>query len=406
MARAVNRLTARQVQTISQPGRHADGGGLYLIVDKTGAKRWGMLVTVRGRRRELGLGSIRNLTLAEAREAALEASRAISRGEDPKRSAAPSPRFAEAAQLIIDELAPGWTGRDTKAHWERSLLIYAADMGDIPVDLIGTDDVIGVVKPLWRTRPESGRKLRQRIETVLDTCAVKGWREGANPARLKGHLDKLLPKQPRTVVHRRAISYEAAPAALVKIGAHTAMSARAMEWTIFTAAREGMTTGATWGEIEEIGWRVPGHRMKGDDAPDFIVPLSIQARQVLDAVRIGAPDPDAYIFPGAKKGRPMSNQTMDKLLATLGIDATPHGWRSTFSDWVADETDHPREVREAALAHVISSDTERAYRRKNALRKRGDLMQDWADYLRPRPAPEAEEAPPEESASGRRSSPT
>lgn len=394
MARAVNRLTARQVQTISKPGRHADGGGLYLIVDPGGAKRWAMLVTIRGRRRELGLGSLNAYTLAEAREIAAQARRAIARGDDPKRPQEPPPRFSEASEAVIAEQSPGWRGRDTKAHWERSLLTYAADIGDIPVDLITTDDVLNVVKPLWRSRPESGRKLRQRIETVLDAAAVKGWRSGANPARLKGHLDHLLPKQPRTVNHRRAIHYDAAPGAMRKIAASTAMSARAMEWTIFTAAREGMTRSATWGQVEGDVWRVPGEWMKGDGGgPDFLVPLPVQALAVLEAVRIGTPDPASLIFPGAKKGRPMSDQTMDKLLATLGIDATPHGWRSTFADWVADETDHPREVREAALAHVVGSDTERAYRRKDALAKRRRLLQDWADYLRPRPAQAAEEAP-------------
>lgn len=392
MARAVNRLTARQVQTITAPGRHADGGGLYLIVDKGGAKRWAMLVTIRGRRRELGLGSVQAFTLAEAREAATEARRAVARGDDPKRPQEPPPRFSEASTSIIAELSPGWRGRDTKAHWERSLLTYAADIGDIPIDLVSTDDVLNVVKPLWRSRPESGRKLRQRIETVLDAAQVRGWRSGANPARLKGHLDHLLPKQPRTVAHRRAVHYDQAPAAMRKIGAHTAMSARAMEWTIFTAAREGMTTGARWREIEGTVWRVPAERMKGDGGgADFLVPLSVQALAVLETVKIGTPAPEAYIFPGAKRGRPMSDQTMDKLLTTLGIDATPHGWRSTFADWVADETDHPREVREAALAHVVGSDTERAYRRKDALAKRRQMLQEWADYLRPRST--ASEAP-------------
>lgn len=396
MGWAINRLTARQVQTITKPGRHADGGGLYLVVDPSGAKRWAMLVTIRGRRREMGLGSLHAFTLAEAREIATEARRAIARGEDPKRPQEPPPRFSEASEAIIADLSPGWRGRDTKAHWERSLLTYAADIGDIPVDLITTDDVLGVVKPIWRTRPESGRKLRQRIETVLDAAQVKGWRSGANPARLKGHLDHLLPKQSRVVAHRRAVHYDRAPAAMKKIGAHTAMSARAMEWTIYTVAREGMTAGARWKEIEGDVWRVPGPRMKGDESADFLVPLSVQALAVLETVKIGTPDPEAYIFPGAKKGRPMSDQTMDKLLATLGIDATPHGWRSTFADWVADETDHPREVREAALAHVVGSDTERAYRRKDALAKRRVLLQDWSDYLTPRPAPAAEEAPPGE----------
>lgn len=394
MAQKVNRLTARQVQTITKPGRHADGGGLYLVVDKGGAKRWAMLVTIRGRRRELGLGSLMAFTLPEAREKAEEVRRAVARGEDPKKPQEPPPSFSVASRAVIEELAPGWRGRDTKQHWERSLLVYAKDMADVPVDLISTDDVLGVVKPLWRSHPESGRKLRQRIETVLDAAQVKGWRSGANPARLKGHLNHLLPKQPRTVNHRRAIPYAKAPAAMELLAQTTAMSARAMEWTIFTACREGMTRFATWNEIRGDVWRIPGARMKDDEAGDFEVPLTPQALAVLETVKIGTPDPAAFIFPGAKKGKPMSDQTMDKLLATLKIDATPHGFRSTFRDWAGDMTDHPREVAEAALAHVVGSDTERAYRRKDALAKRRRLMQEWADYLRPRPA--ASEAPSEE----------
>lgn len=174
MARAINRLTARKVQTETTPGRHADGAGLYLVVDPGGAKRWAMLISIHGRRRELGLGNLSTFTLAEAREEAEKIRRAVARGEDPKKPKEPPPRFAAAAAVVIEELAPGWRGRDTKAHWTRSLLVYAADIADMPIDLVSTDDVVRVVKPVWRNRPESGRKLRQRIETLLDVAAVKG----------------------------------------------------------------------------------------------------------------------------------------------------------------------------------------------------------------------------------------
>lgn len=393
MARAVNRLTARKVQTETKPGRHADGGGLYLVVDPSGAKRWAVLITIRGRRRELGIGSLSVYTLAEARDEAEKIKRAVARGEDPKKPQEPPPRFAEAAEKIIAELAPGWRGRDTKAHWQRSLLVYAKDIGDVPIDLVTTEHVMDVVKPLWRSRPESGRKLRQRIETLLDAATVKGWREGANPARLKGHLERLLPKQPVGVAHRRAVPYDEAPEVMKRLAAQSAMSARALEWTILTAAREGMTRFALWGEIEGDVWVIPAGKMKENGQGDFRVPLTPQALAVLDRVRVGEPKPDQLIFPGARKGRPMSDQTMDSLLARMKIDATPHGFRSTFRDWAGDETDHAREVAEAALAHMVGSDTERAYRRRDALTKRRRLMQDWADFIRPLPAPEGEEAP-------------
>jgi integrase len=394
VAQQIKRLTDRQIKTLSKPGRHADGGGLYLVVDKSGAKRWTMLVTVNGRRREYGLGSILAVDVQRARELAQQTREAIARGEDPRRQKQDVPTFRRAAEAVIAEQAPGWRGRDTKAHWERSLYTYAKDIGGLPVDVIQTDDVLSVIRPLWKERPESGRKLRQRIEAVLDVAAVRGWRQGANPARLKGHLDKLLPRQSRVVQHRRAVPYEEAPAVMSALAQETAGSARAMEWTILTAAREGMVRFMTWGEIEGDVWSVPAERMKTEDQGDFRVPLAPQALAVLDGMTLGDPDPKSLVFPGAR-GKPMSDQTMDALLSRLGIDATPHGFRSTFRDWAGDCTDHPREVAEAALAHVVGSDTERAYRRRDAFAKRRALMTDWADFIRPL-RPEGASALPDE----------
>lgn len=396
VARAINRLTARQVQTITKPGRHADGDGLYLIVDPGGAKRWALLIAVRGRRRELGLGSVRTLDLAKARQAAREARDAIRRGDDPKAPREPPPTFSEAATAMIAAVSPGWRGRNTKAHWERSLLAYAKDLAFVPIDLIKTDDVVRVVRPYWTSHPETGRKLRQRIEALLDYASVRDWRDGElkNPARLKGHIAKLLPRQPAGVKHRRAIPYTDAPAVMALLADKATGAARAMEWTILTAARETMTTEARRREIFGDVWIVPAHRMKEDDRGDFHIPLSAQALEVLAAASRGDEKPGDLLFPGARGGI-MSNMAMDMLLRRLKIDATPHGFRSTFSDWVGDETDHPREIREAALHHIVGDDAERAYRRGDALKKRRRLMQDWADYLRPR-RPGAEPAPPDE----------
>lgn len=395
MARAINRLTARQVQTITKPGRHADGDGLYLVVDPGGAKRWALLITVRGKRRELGLGSVLRLDLAKARQAARDAREAIGRGDDPKRPQEPPPAFSVAATAMIADVSSGWRGRNTKAHWERSLLTYAKDVANVPIDLIKTDDVVRVVRPYWTKRPETGRKLRQRIEALLDYAAVRGWRdeELKNPARLKGHLAKLLPKQPSGVTHRRAVPYGEAPAVMEALALKATGAAKAMEWTILTVARETMTTEARRREIEGDVWVVPAHRMKEDSRGDFRIPLSVQALEVLASASRGDEKPDDLLFPGARGGI-MSNMTMDMLLRRMKIDATPHGFRSTFSDWVGDETEHPREIREAALHHIVGDEAERAYRRSDALRKRRLLMQDWADYLRPRPADE--QAPPDE----------
>lgn len=396
MGRQINRLTDRQVRTLSQPGRHPDGGGLYLVVDPSGAKRWLLRIAHRGRRRDLGLGSLRDVSLKEAREKAAEARRATKAGEDPTNPPKPPRTFSEASRGYVEAHAPGWRGRDTEAHWKRSLLTYAKPLASLPVDQVTTEDVVKVVKPYWRSNPETGRKLRQRIEAVLDAEAAAGGRSGPNPARLKGHLDKLLPKQSRRVQHRRAVHYDQAPAVMAALAQETVGSARAMEWTILTACRESMTLLATWGEIEGDVWRLPADRMKDDEAGDFVVPLSDQAVAVLHDMQIGTPKPSDLIFPGAKPGRPMSDQTMDKLLAKMGVDATPHGFRSTFRDWAGDKTDHAWEVIEMALAHKVGSDTERAYRRMTALEKRRRLMQDWADYVRPRRPAEASPAPNEE----------
>lgn len=394
--RPVNRLTARRIATVKEVGRHADGGGLYLVVDERGAKRWTLLMTFRGRRRELGLGSLKDVSLPEARERAREARKAIERGDDPKKQQEPPPSFSEAAKTMIAEMAPGWRGRDTEAHWTRSLLTYAKDIANVPIDLVTTDDVVRVVKVHWTKRPETGRKLRQRIEALLDYAAVKGWRnsELKNPARFKGHLAKLLPRQTKRPVHHRAIPYEDAPAFMDKLAERRSMSARALEWTIFTAAREGMTRHTVWGDVRDGLWVIPAERMKEDARGEFRCPLTPQALAVLETVKIKGQKATDLIFPGAKPGRPMSDQTMDALLDRMGVDATPHGFRSTFRDWAGDMTDHPREVAEAALAHAVGDDVERAYRRGDALRKRRLLMQAWADYLRPRP--EGAEAPPEE----------
>lgn len=386
MAREVNRLSARQIASLKAEGRYPDGDGLYLVVDKNGSKRWSLLAKSNGKRHEYGLGGLRSVSLAEAREAAKAYKVSLRAGVDPRVERQAIPTFDKLARQWIEDQAPTWRGRDTKTHWERSLLIYAKALGPLPVDKIETEHVLGVLQPYWLSRPESGRKLRQRIEAVLDVALVRGWRSGANPARMKGHMEKILPRQSTAVSHRRAVDYHEAPSVMRKLADSPAMSARALEWTILTAARESMTRLATWGEIDGDVWTLSGDRMKGQGAGEFRIPLSRQALDVLALVRPDSPAPDQLLFPGLRN-RPMSDQTMDSLLTRLNIDATPHGFRSTFRDWAGDETDHARDVAEMALAHTVGTDTERAYRRKNAFEKRRILMQDWADFIRPRPDP-------------------
>lgn len=360
-------------------GKHLDGAGLYLVVDRHG-KRWTLLFRMGGKRREMGLGPFPLISIAKAREKAEEARRAVADGIDPiaarKAPVAVSETFSTFAASLIDDLKPGWTGAKTEDGWRRSLLTHAASLADMPLDAITTADVLEAVKPYWTDKPESGQKMRARIEVALDAAKAKGLRSGENPARWRGHLDRLLSEpQKLTRGHHRSLHYRDAPAFMKALELKRGMSARALEWTIYTAAREGMTLGAKW---EEIGtdWTVPAERMKGRRA--FVVPITPQARAVLAHCDRCTP----FVFPGAWLDRGLSNAAMDKLLKDMGVDATPHGFRTTFREWAGDCTDHARETAEDTLAHLTGDATERAYRRGFALEKVRALLSDWANYLR------------------------
>lgn len=407
----LNKLTDREARAAGL-GLHSDGGGLYLNVKASGSRSWVFVYRSDGRRREMGLGGYPAVKLTEARAAAAEVRAQIARGQDPiaarraaeaaqadpgpgrsssisGRALPPAETFAGLAEQVIESLAPGWRGAKTRQSWERSLLRQAAPLGHkAPAD-ITTQDVIEVLKPYWASRPESAGKLRERIETVLDVARVSGAREGENPARWRGHLALLLPKRPKLVKgHHRALDYEKAPAFMARLLAAGGMGAKALAFVVITGVREGVVRHATWGEISEAGdlWIIPKARMKS--LRDHRVPLSAPARALLDSVNPtgtpgGRPDPDQLIFPGGRPGRPLSNTSLVKALRQLALPdpVTIHGFRSTFRDWAGDETDHAREVTEAALAHQVGDDTERAYRRRDALEKRRRLMEDWGAFL-------------------------
>lgn len=386
MGRKVNQLTVRTIQSLSEPGRHGDGNGLYLTIGKDGAKRWALIYQLNGRRREMGLGNIAVVGLAEAREAAREAHKLIAAGVDPidaRQRPAGIPTFKDAGAALISDLAPGWRGAKTEAGWARSFDSHAAALAKRPIDGITTEDVLRVLRPLWSAKPESAGKLRERIERLLDYATTKGWRKGENPARWKGHLALMLPaRQKLTRGHHRALAYRDLPAFMQALSQRRAVAARALEWTILTASRETMALDATWREIDGDLWTVPAIRAKrkaGDNRPHR-VPLSPEAVALLDRMRPKRAAPKAYIFPGEAKERPLSNQAMDRLLMRMKVDATPHGFRSTFRDWAGDCTEFPREVAEEALAHTIGDDVERSYRRGDALEKRRKLMAAWAKF--------------------------
>jgi integrase len=397
MATTLNKLTAKGVLNLSAPGHYGDGGGLYLAISERGQKSWVFIWKRAGKRKEMGLGAFAEVSLAEARTKAISARDALTDGKDPvferDRPKMPvpepdrKPTFGEIADEYIDVKKGGWRGRKTLQGWERSLQVQAMPLRPKPVDEIDEDAVIGCLSPLWLTIPVSAVDLRERIEKVLGYARAKKLITGPweNPARWKDKLEHLLPRQTNRVKHHRAIHWSKMPAFMAQLGARPSMTARALEFCILTASRETMVLEATWGEVNGDLWTIPGERMK--EHGDHVVPLTKFARSILDDLRFDGAKPSDIIFKSRVGPGAMSNAAMDKLLALMEVDATPHGFRSTFRDWAGDCTEFPREVAEAALSHAVGDQTERAYRRGKAIEKRRKLMDAWADFCLTPPKP-------------------
>ncbi|MBJ7485276.1 integrase arm-type DNA-binding domain-containing protein [Brevundimonas sp.] len=404
MAHQVNRLTDRTVRSVRTQGNHPDGNCLYLQVSPTGGKSWIYRYMVAGRSRDMGLGSLLDVTLAEARERRDAARKLLKSGVDPldarhaPKMVAPAlasapavpavPKLKPAPSLLVvwkDYVAGQeavWKGGKTKDGWMRSIESHAALIKNKPVDRIDVDDVLLVLRPLWTTKAESAGKLRDRLERVLDYARVMKYRSGDNPAVWKGNLFHLLPPRPKLQRgHMRALAYQDIPEFMRRLAAKEGVGARALEFSILTIARETMTLESTWGEIHDDLWSLEAERMK---MRPFRQPLSTGALRVLDGVRPANPRPNQLLFPAPLHGGALSNTAMDKVLKDLGADATPHGMRSTFRDWAGDETDFARETIEECLAHLVGDETERAYRRSDALKKRRAVLEAWSAYcLRP-----------------------
>lgn len=385
MAREVNRLTARSVVAIKDAGRHADGSGLYLVVDKGGAKRWVFMFRFGGRLREMGLGGLRTVTLAQAREAAAAARTIVKAGRNPideRHSVAPRlPTFGEAADSFLATMKPQFKNAKHVAQWETSLTVHSKPMRDKPVDEITTEDVLGVLRPIWHIWPETASRVRGRIERVLNAAKAQGHRSGENPALWRGHLDNLLPRPKKlTRGHHAAMSFAEVPSFVAQLRARPATAARMLEFVILTAARSGEAREATWREIDLAAkvWTVPAARMKA--GREHRVPLGARAVEILQEMAAAGIEPERLVFPGQKDGKPLSIMAMDMLLRRLSADVTVHGFRSAFRDWCGEATDFSRELAEAALAHVVGDMTERAYRRGDALEKRRALMDAWAAF--------------------------
>jgi integrase len=375
-------LTARKVQT-AKPGKYSDGGNLYLIVSPTGSRKWVLRFTWRGKAKEMGLGSAIAVDLADARDRASAARRKISQGinpiDDRKRDNG-IPTFGEMADSVRESLSAGFRNEKHKAQWKSTLETYAAALRAKPVDSIATDAVLAVLKPIWTTKAETASRLRGRIEKVLDAAKAKGFRQGENPARWRGHLDHLLPKPSKLARgHHAAMPYEEVAAFVGQLREREATAALGLEFCILTAARSGEALGARWSEIDldKKIWSVPANRMKA--GREHRVPLSLRAVAILRQLeQLKTSD---FVFAGQARNKPLSNMAMEMVLRRMKIQgATVHGFRSSFRDWAGNVSNFPREVTETALAHVIGDKAEQAYRRSDALDKRRKLMDAWAEF--------------------------
>lgn len=407
MGHAIGRLRALAVDKLARkPGMYCDGGGLWLRVSSPTARSWVFRYMLNRSAHEMGIGKYPEISLAEARQRAAEARRLKAHGTDPlaQRDAVRASQLAEAAKSVtfkdaaaryIEAHRTGWRNVKHAAQWEATLATYAEPiLGKLAVQAVDTGLVLKVLEPIWQDKTETASRLRGRIEAILDWATVRGYRQGDNPARWRGHLDKLLPARAKVqkVQHHAALPFEQMPTFMATLRAEKSTAARALEFAILTAARTGEVIGARWAEIdlEERIWIIPGDRMKA--GREHRVPLSPRAVEILAALRaevavIQPAGDDSYVFRSGLNAKPMSNMAMLMLLRRMKRDdLTAHGFRSTFRDWCAERTNFPSEVAEMALAHSVGDKVEAAYRRGDLFEKRRALMEQWASVCGPNTA--------------------
>ena len=375
------RLTATAVKAASAAGRYGDGDGLFLLIGRGGGKSWLVRVQKDGKRRDIGLGSAAKVPLKLARERAIVVRSQVEAGIDPvaeRRKAAGVPTFREAAALVHAEHKRGWKNGKHRAQWLSTLEAYAfPQFGDVAVSHVEAPAVRDALAAIWLTKPETARRLRQRIATVIDWAVAKGYREGPLAMAV---IDKALPKQRERVKHHAALPHADLPAFMADLRARESMGRLALEAAILTAARSGEVRLATWGELdlEAATWSLPAERMKS--GREHVIPLSAPAVALLERMKEHKRGGSDFVFPGNVKGKPLSDMTLTKALRDMGLVVTAHGFRSTFRDWAAETTNFPSDLAEAALAHVVADKTVAAYQRGTMLEKRRAMMAAWADY--------------------------
>lgn len=395
----MGKLTAAAVKAAKEPGRYGDGDGLYLVIAKRGGKSWIVRVQKGGRRRDIGLGSAKKVSLKLARERAAEVRSQVEVGIDPvaeRQKAVGIPSFAEAARTVHAENAPSWKNPKHANQWINTLETYAVPVfGNRSVAEIDAAAVRDCLASIWLEKPETARRLRQRIRAVIDWAVAKGYRDTSLAMPV---IDKALPKQREKKKHHPALPYSQLPEFMEKLRARESKGRLSLEFAILTAARTSEVLEMPWEELdlEAALWRIPAARMKADR--EHVVPLSDAAIAIVEQMKPHKSAHNPFVFPGQSRGKPQSNMTLTKVVRSLhkaeldagrggfvdphmnGRTATPHGFRSTFRDWVAEQTNWPREIAEAAIAHSVKGKSEAAYQRGSMLEKRRELMVAWAVY--------------------------
>jgi integrase len=389
--RGLHRLTVKELPALG-PGWHCDGGQLYLFVGTPGTGSW----VFRYSGKNMGLGSMSVVSLAEARDLAHACRVLRAAGIDPREkreadrtatkvAAAKAVSFDQCAAAYIKAHGPGWRNPKHRQQWGNTLATYASPIiGAVPIGSVDVGLVLQVLEPIWSTKPETAGRVRGRIEVIIDWAKARGYRDGENPARWRGHLDHLLlaRSKVRRVEHHPALAYAELPAFMVELRERPGVAARALEFTILTAARSGETRGATFADINFAAklWTVPGERMKG--GREHRVPLTPRALEIVGEMMAERPgDIGALpIFPGARSTRPLSDMSITAVLRRMKLDIVPHGFRSTFKTWASERTNFQRETVEAALAHVTGDKVEAAYQRGDMLDKRRRLMTAWGSF--------------------------
>ena len=387
------KLNARKVETLAKPGRHSDGGNLYLSISENGGKRWTFFYRFGGKRREMGLGSAaeNGVSLKDARSKAADARKLLDGGQDPlearkatEKASRAIPSFGAFADGYIKTHRAKFRNDKHIAQWEMTLGdAYCKAIRSKPLNEIDTEAVLSVLQPIWTRVPETASRLRGRIENILDAAKALGHRDGQNPAQWRGHLKTLLPARQRlTRGHHAALPYDELPAFMADLRARNSLAALALELAILTATRSGEVLNAQWSEfdLDKAIWTVPAIRMKAGH--EHRIPLTARTVDFLKAMtRLHDND---HVFPGNAKGKPLSGMAMTMQLRRMKRgDITAHGFRSTFRDWASEQTSFPHETCEHALAHRISDKAEAAYRRGDQFEKRRKLMEAWTAFCEP-----------------------